>query len=238
MDINCDLGEGMNNDAQIMPHISRCNIACGGHAGDAEIMNRSIDFALEHGVAIGAHPSYPDRYNFGRKSMDMAPEVLKNTLITQIHELSRFARQHGTQLSHVKPHGALYHDLASNSELGRIFLDAVAEVLGETVIITAPYSVLFKAPPQGQKHTLWSEGFIDRGYHSDLRLVSRGQEGAIIDNPDHAYQQFLSLCNGQINSVEGQTIPILVNTCCLHSDHPNALSIAQRIGQNSGNYEV
>ena len=80
MDINCDLGEGMNNDAQIMPHISRCNIACGGHAGDAEIMNRSIDFALEHGVAIGAHPSYPYRYNFGRKSMDMAPEVLKNSL--------------------------------------------------------------------------------------------------------------------------------------------------------------
>ena len=237
MDINCDLGEEMANDAQIMPHISRCNIACGGHAGDAEIMNRSIELALKHGVAIGAHPSYPDKENFGRLSMSLTPKALKETLFQQIQELSLYAHQQGTKLSHVKPHGALYHDLARNSELGGLFLEVVSEVLGETIIITAPYSVMFKAP-QGQKHTLWSEGFIDRGYQSDLHLVSRDQKHAIIHDPDQAYQQFLSLCNGQITSVEGQTMPIKVHTCCMHSDHPNALLIAQRINLNCGNHEV
>jgi len=237
MDINCDLGEGMYNDAQIMPHISRCNIACGGHAGDPEIMQRSIELALKHGVAIGAHPSYPDKENFGRQSMSIAPEALKNTLIAQIHELNEFAHEQGTRLSHVKPHGALYHDLAQNSELGRLFLEAVTEVIGAAIIITAPNSVLVQ-DPLSEKHILWSEGFIDRRYHEDLNLISRANEHAIIHDPEEAYKQYLSLCNGQITSLEGHIIPIEVNTSCIHSDHPNALLIAQRINLNCNNHEA
>jgi len=177
-------------------------------------MQRSIELAVKHGVAIGAHPSYPDKDNFGRLSMSLTPQALKETLFQQIQELSLYAHQQGTKLSHVKPHGALYHDLARNSELGRLFLEVVSEVLGETIIITAPNSIMFNAP-LGPKHILWSEGFIDQ-----------------------AHQQFLSLCNGHITSIEGQNIPIKVHTCCIHSDHPNALLIAQRINLNCGNHEV
>ena len=227
----------MTNEAQIMPHISRCNIACGGHAGTPEIMRRSIELALKNGVAIGAHPSYPDKANFGRKSMPITPEALKNTLVAQIQKLNEFAHEQGAQLSHVKPHGALYHDLAESLELGRIFSDAVREVLGTTTIITAPYSVLFD-DQMNQPHTLWAEGFIDRRYHHDLRLVSRANEQAIIHDPELAYEQYLSLCSGKISSLEGPIIPIQVKTCCLHSDHPNALIIAQRLNLNKKNNEV
>jgi UPF0271 protein len=228
MDINCDLGEGMANDAQIMAYISRCNIATGAHAGSRDLIIKTMRLAQEHQVAIGAHPSYADRQNFGRISMDLPRDQLKNSLLQQLELMLECADICGVSLTHIKPHGALYHDVAKNSELAVMLMDVVKELCPKAIVITAANSVLFDLGHWPQE-AIWAESFIDRRYSPDLSLVSRNEPEAIIHDPDQAKQQFLNLCAGQAQTNDGQLLPLSSRTSCIHSDHPNALAIAKAI---------
>lgn len=228
MDINCDLGEGMANDTQIMAYISRCNIATGAHAGSPDLILKTMRIALEHQVAIGAHPSYADRQNFGRISLDLPHTQLKNSLQEQLELMLECADICGVPLTHIKPHGALYHDVAKTPEIAELLMDVVKELCPEAIVITAANSVLFHLGdlPLG---AIWAESFIDRRYNPDLSLVSRSEPEAIIHDPDQAKQQFLNLCAGQVQTIEGKLLSLNSRTSCIHSDHPNALAIAKAI---------
>jgi len=228
MDINCDLGEGMANDAQIMAYISRCNIATGAHAGSRDLIIKTMRLAQEHQVAIGAHPSYADRQNFGRISMDLPHDQLKNSLLQQLELMLECADICDVSLTHIKPHGALYHDMAKNPELAVLLMDVVKELCPKAVVIAAANSVLFDLGHWPQE-AIWAESFIDRRYNPDLSLVSRNEPEAIIHDPDEATQQFLDLCAGQVRTIDGQILPLSSRTCCIHSDHPNALAIAKAV---------
>jgi len=228
MDINCDLGEGMANDAQIMAYISRCNIATGAHAGSRDLILKTMHLAQEHQVAIGAHPSYADRQNFGRISMDLPHDQLKDSLREQLELMLECADICGVTLTHIKPHGALYHDVAKTPELAVILMGVVKELCPKAIVITAANSVLFHLGDWPQE-AIWAESFIDRRYNPDLSLVSRSEPEAIIHDPDQAKQQFLNLCAGRVHTIDDQLIPLSSRTCCIHSDHPNALAIAKAI---------
>ena len=228
MDINCDLGEGMANDAQIMAYISRCNIATGAHAGSRDLILKTMRLAQEHEVAIGAHPSYADRQNFGRISMDLPNDQLKDSLLQQLELMLECADICGVTLTHIKPHGALYHDVAKTPEIAELLMDVVKELCPKAVVITAANSVLFHLGDLPQE-AIWAESFIDRRYNPDLSLVSRSEPEAIIHDPDQAKQQFLNLCAGRVHTIDDQLLPMSSRTCCIHSDHPNALAIAKAI---------
>jgi UPF0271 protein len=229
MDINCDLGEGMANEAQIMAYISRCNIATGAHAGSRELILKTMRLAQKNQVAIGAHPSYPDLKNFGRISLDLPHLELKKSLHAQLKLMLECAEICGVSLTHVKPHGALYHDVAQNPDLALLLMNVVKELCQQAAVITAANSVLFDLGDWPQE-AIWAESFIDRRYNPDLSLVSRKDPEAIIHDPDHAKEQFLNLCAGQVQTIDGQLLPLNSRTCCIHSDHPNALAIAKAIG--------
>jgi UPF0271 protein len=228
MDINCDLGEGMAHDRLIMPYITRCNIACGAHAGSKDLIIKTIQIAQEYGVEIGAHPSYPDRENFGRISMKMDITELKQSMKRQLEMFLEAAELCGAKMSHVKPHGALYHDVANKPDIAQAFLEVIDELYPEIILITSVNSVLFNNSTT-LNHILWPESFIDRSYRSDLTLVPRQEDNSIIHDPKIAQQQFLNLRKGRVQSVDGKLLDIQTMTCCIHSDHPNSLEIAKAI---------
>ena len=218
----------MANDAQIMAYISRCNIATGAHAGSRDLILKTMRLAQEHQVAIGAHPSYADRQNFGRISMDLPNDQLKDSLLQQLELMLECADLCDVTLAHIKPHGALYHDVAKTPELAVMLMDVVKELCPKAILITAANSVLFHLGDLPQE-AIWAESFIDRRYNPDLSLVSRNEPEAIIHDPDQAKQQFLDLCAGQVRTIDDQLIPMRSRTCCIHSDHPNALAIAKAV---------
>jgi len=228
MDINCDLGEGIAHDRLIMPYINRCNIACGAHAGSKDLIIKTIQMAQEYGVDIGAHPSYPDRENFGRISMIMDVKELKQSLQHQLEMFLEAAELCGAKMSHVKPHGALYHDVANKPEMALVFLEVIDEVCPEILLITSVNSVLFNSFTR-PNHLIWPESFIDRRYRSDLTLVPRQEHNSIIHDPKIAQRQFLNLREGRVQSIEGSLHAIQTMTCCIHSDHPNSLEIAKAV---------
>lgn len=231
-DINCDLGEGSGNDEQLMPFIDSCNIACGGHFGTLTTMQETINSAQNHQVKIGAHPSYPDTENFGRQIMAISETDLRHSLVEQMLCFKQACQLQGAELHHIKLHGALYNVAAQDSKIATLVLSAISKVM-ENTIIYAPYaSVLAKLAQQ--KFTVMNEAFIDRRYHSDLNLVSRHHALAVIDDPQQAWQQFLSMVNeNQITSIEGQTVTIKAETFCLHGDAKNALAIIKMIRNKS-----
>lgn len=218
----------MAHDRLIMPYITRCNIACGAHAGSKDLIIKTIQIAQEYGVEIGAHPSYPDRENFGRISMKMDITELKQSMKRQLEMFLESTELCGAKMSHVKPHGALYHDVANKPDIAQAFLEVIGEVCPEIILITSVNSVLFNNSTT-LNHILWPESFIDRSYRSDLTLVPRQEDNSIIHDPKIAQQQFLNLKKGRVQSVDGKLLDIQTMTCCIHSDHPNSLEIAKAI---------
>ena len=218
----------MAHDRLIMPYITRCNIACGAHAGSKDLIIKTIQIAQEYGVEIGAHPSYPDRENFGRISVNMDITELKQSMKRQLEMFLEATELCGAKMSHVKPHGALYHDVANKPDIAQAFLEVIDEVCPEIILITSVNSVLFNNSTT-LNHILWPESFIDRSYRSDLTLVPRQEDNSIIHDPKIAQQQFLNLRKGRVQSVDGKLLDIQTMTCCIHSDHPNSLEIAKTI---------
>ncbi|GGW32389.1 5-oxoprolinase subunit PxpA [Arenibacter certesii] len=225
IDINCDLGEGFNNEDLIMPYISSCNIACGGHAGDRETMKRAAGLAMEYKVLIGAHPSYPDQKNFGRITMDIPDLELIQCIRAQITGLESVLKEFNIPLSHIKPHGALYNDIAKNRRLANIVIVAI-EDYKEKAVLYAPYGSKFGEVAVANGFQVKYEAFADRNYNADGSLVSRTQRNALIQDPVEVLEHLRYIVkNQEVITVDGNSIKLLADTYCIHGDEPSTLQI-------------
>lgn len=229
VDINCDMGEGMNNEEAIMPFISSANIACGYHAGDEDIMKRTIELALKHGVSIGAHPSFPDRENFGRTEMRLEPDVLYDMIVLQIKILDTIAEMSDAGLHHVKPHGALYNMAAKDPELASIIARAVKDSDPDLILYGLSGSHLISEARSIGLRTA-SEAFADRTYRDDGSLTPRTEPNALIEDTKEVLRQVKQMMQeGTVRTVSGKTIPILAETICIHGDGAHAVEFAKAI---------
>ena len=228
--LNADIGElpGMDGralDRAILDIVSRCNIACGGHAGDTDSMIATVKAAKARKVLIGAHPSYPDRKNFGRASVRMSREALESSLLMQVRTLMRIAQLDNAQLTHLKPHGALYNDAATAPDLAGLIGGATRQ-LGILALMGPPGSALQSAADQYGLEFI-AEGFADRRYNPDGSLVSRNTSGAVLDHVDDITEQALQLVRCEsLKAIDGTSIDMKVDSICLHSDTSDAIKAA------------
>lgn len=229
VDLNADLGEGCAFDEALLGLVSSANIACGWHAGDAATMHRTVRWALERHVAVGAHPSFPDRENFGRSEMHLSDEEIYAGVMYQIGALAAMVRAQGGRLAHVKPHGALYNQAARDPALAEVIVNAVRDVDSHLAVFGLAGGELVKAA-RAAGLTAVEEVFADRGYNPDGSLVKRGTPGALIDDEDAALAQTLTMIREQrVRAIDGSWVPIRAQTVCLHGDGPHAVAFAQRI---------
>jgi UPF0271 protein len=228
VDLNADVGEGMD-DAELMPYVTSANVACGMHAGDPVTMDQTVELALSRGVRVGAHPGYPDRENFGRVAIEMAADEIENLVVYQVSALEGFVRSRGSRLTHVKPHGALYHSGAEFPDVARAIAEGVRRVGTELVLVGASASMLVGAGREAGLPVA-EEAFADRRYRSDGTLVPRGRPGALITDPDEAAEQAVQLArDGVVVADDSSRISVRADTICLHGDTPGAAEIARRI---------
>lgn len=225
IDINCDMGEGIGNEVDLMPFISSCNIACGGHAGDRETMIKVVALALENGVRVGAHPSYPDREHFGRKTMAISENKLTESVRTQIGELEGILKLFDLPLNHIKPHGALYNDVAMNKRLARQFISAIAAYKESTYLFVPYGSAIAEVAITNGFRTKY-EAFADRNYNPDLSLVSRSEQNAHIQDPEMVLNHVLRIIiEKEVMAINGTAVKIEADTLCIHGDGPTTLQI-------------
>lgn len=234
IDLNCDCGESfgvyrLGQDADIMPWVSSVNIACGFHAGDPAVMQQTVRLALEHQVAIGAHPGLPDLVGFGRRNMAITPEEAYAMVQYQVGALAAMVHAQGGHLHHVKPHGALYNMAAKNAALARAIALAVADFDADLVLYgLAGSELIVQASAAGLN--VASEVFADRSYLSDGSLTPRTQAGALLDSDETAVAQVLDMVlKQQVRAVSGDVVALEAHTVCLHGDGAHALSFAQII---------
>jgi UPF0271 protein len=229
IDLNCDLGEGAENDAGLMPLITSANIACGGHAGDQATMRAAVELAQKHGVAIGAHPGFPDRENFGRRELALSAEEIWATVMIQIVALRAFA-----PLRHVKPHGALYNLAAHDATVAGVVADAVLAVDKDIVLFALAGSELVNTG-RARGLRVAEEAFADRTYQADGSLSPRSQPGALIANEDAMAAQVLRMIReGKVRSTDGTDVPVKADTICIHGDGPHAVAFARRLNGELG----
>lgn len=233
MELNADLGESwydrrIGNDAELMPYLDACNVACGFHGGDALTMRQTVALALDHGVKIGAHPSFPDRRHFGRRILHLPVDQLTALLLYQVGALSAMARAAGTTLHHLKLHGALYHYADEQPPVAA----AVVEVMGmlDIGILYGPPSGALEAACRPADVTFLAEGFVDRVYEPTLHLRSRQKENASIADPAGAAEQARQLMQeGKVTASDGRQYCLRVRTLCIHGDHPGAVARARAV---------
>jgi 5-oxoprolinase (ATP-hydrolysing) subunit A len=229
IDLNCDVGEGCDNDAELLRLVTSANIACGYHAGDSDTMRRTVDLAIENGVSIGAHPGYRDRENFGRIAMNLSSSEVTNTVIDQIGALAKIARAAGASLTHVKPHGALYNQSASDPELAETISGAVKSFDSQLTLVGLSGSHSIESAKKIGLRTA-SEVFADRSYQTDGTLTPRTQSDALIREAAKASVQVLDMIKyGRVRSTDGIMIQIVAETVCIHGDGENAVSLARSI---------
>jgi len=229
IDINCDMGEGMGNESYVMPFISSANIACGGHAGNADSIKRTIEIAQKNNVAIGAHPSYIDRENFGRVSQFISVLELAELIADQYYQFEKIANQLGTPIHHVKLHGALYNDCAKDALLSKTFIQTI-QAIDPTLIIyglsgshTIQESIMAGQP-------FFREAFADRTYQNNGQLTPRYLDHAMIDEVEQVINQVISLIQqNKVISIQGDIIDLKVDTICIHGDGPNAITFSESI---------
>ena len=229
IDLNADLGEGCGDDEALMTIVSSCNIACGGHAGDAESMARTASSAIANGVAVGAHPGYPDREGFGRESGFMRGGDLYDSLTEQVRALADIAANLGAKLVHVKPHGALYNDAVRDAELADVIARVTAEAPGSPALMGMAGTELEYA---AERHSLRfvAEAFIDRAYEADGTLVSRKEPGAVHEDLNVATTQAVRLAkDGEVTARAGEQISVQADTLCIHGDTPGAVEKARAV---------
>lgn len=230
IDLNVDLGEGFGNDEAILEHVSSINVACAWHAGSAEEMLSLVRAARLRGVAIGAHPSFPDRVNFGRREMNLPLPSVRAGVLYQIGALEGIVRAEGGELAHVKAHGALYNQAARDPELARCIARTIRDFNPNLPVMGLAGSQ-FIAVLRAEGVPAIEEGFADRRYTPDGSLTNRSLPGALIEDEADVLAQVLSLVkNGTAIAVDGSTCRIRVGTICLHGDGPHALEYARAIG--------
>ncbi len=226
--LNSDVGEEAGFDDQIMKYISWCNIACGAHAGGDVIIQKTIDLAQAHDVKIGAHPSYPDRENFGRKPMSLKYEDLVSVLTDQIAIVKKYADQSGVKLHHVKPHGALYNEAIKNDEVASAIIQSVKNVDKSLVIISTKESS-FSYLCEGEIGIKY-EVFADRNYAKDLSLVPRSEKKAVLFDPEKILDHvFRMISEGKVKTIEGEERSVFFDTICVHGDNPKSVQILEYI---------
>lgn len=229
IDINCDVGEGIGNDELIMPYISSANIACGYHAGDEKIMKQTVELCKKYSVAVGAHPSYPDRENFGRTDMLLHPGEIYEMIVKQINSLEKIAAAADVPLHHVKPHGALYNMAARDRGLAPFVALAIVDTNSKYLLYGLSGSYLVKEGKHLGLKTI-NEVFADRTYKDDGSLTSRAKPGALIENTDEAIAQVLQMVkDGTVTSISGKKVPIIAETICIHGDGVHAVEFAKAI---------
>ncbi|WP_354692558.1 5-oxoprolinase subunit PxpA [Phytobacter sp. RSE-02] len=229
IDLNADLGEGCGNDAALLKLVSSANIACGFHAGDAQTMHECVQEALKNGVAVGAHPSFPDRENFGRTAMQLPPQTVYAQTLYQCGALAAIVRAEGGRMVHVKPHGMLYNQAAVDPTLAEAIARAVRDCDPSLILVGLAGSELIRAAKHLQLTTR-EEVFADRGYQDDGTLVPRSQPGALITDDETALTQTLGMVlSGKVKSVNGRDISLRAQTVCLHGDGEHALAFARRL---------
>lgn len=232
IDINCDLGEGVGNEAKLMPYISSCNIACGAHAGSVDIIDDVITLAHKHNVKIGAHPSYPDRENFGRKKIDMPLDELQLTLIDQINLLKQHCEALTNKpINHIKAHGALYNSSAVEEDIAKTVVKAILQTAPHAKLFVPPHSVIEKEALKSNINICY-EVFADRNYRDDLTLVPRSEHHAVITNKKDVVDHILNMVlNQHVKTVSGKNMQIKADTCCVHGDNQQAVEIVEFLHQ-------
>lgn len=227
IDLNADLGEEYGDDAAIFPFLSSANIACGAHAGGSRIMDQALGLAARHGVTVGAHVGYEDKANFGRVALDVPQEALRASIERQIAKLQHLASRFGIDVKYVKPHGALYHRVATDVQQAQALVDAV-RACDPTLELLVPFSPLLHgvAAPLRCRH----EFFADRGYHLDGTLVSRTETAAHVVSVEAVVARTLRwLREGILESVEGKAMHIDADSICIHGDSPAAVAVAKAL---------
>lgn len=229
IDLNCDLGEGFENDDLIMPYISSASIACGYHAGNEETMKKTVDLCLKHQVAIGAHPSFLDKENFGRIDMHLGLNEIYDLIADQVQLMIKIAKISGADVQHVKPHGALYNMAAKSIKISSVIALAIKDINEKLILFGLSGSHLInEAKKIGLKSC--SEVFADRTYREDGRLTARSDPKALITDSDMAIAQVLQMINkGTVTATTGKEIPVLADTVCLHGDGEHAVEFAKKI---------
>lgn len=231
IDLNADLGEGGLHDEALLQIITSANIACGGHAGDQASMRQTVKLAKQCKVLIGAHPSYPDRINFGRQPVNLPLKALATSLQQQIGALKQICDDLGVKLHHVKPHGALYNQAADNSDLGQVIINVIKRVdPGLKLMVLAGCSLVYQA--RAQHIDVIEEAFADRAYLANGALASRCLAGAVIEAPQTVMQQVENIINSKpISTLDGKSVIIKAKSICLHGDNEHALSFARLISK-------
>ena len=234
IDLNCDMGESygawrMGADAEIMPLISSANIACGFHGGDPATIRKTVRLAVDHGVAVGAHPSLPDLQDFGRRVMKISQQDMYDLIVYQAGAVEAFARAAGARLHHVKCHGALYNMAANDEALSDAMARAVGD-LGSKVMLYALSNSLMMKIAKNKKVPVLGEVFADRGYSDDGTLAPRDRPGGMIEDELQSVKQALGMVEGGfVVSLSGKRVPVAADTLCLHGDQPGAVAFAKAI---------
>ena len=234
IDLNCDLGEGFGNyvagpDALLLKYISSCSIACGYHAGDPLIILEAIKLGLKRNISIGAHPSYPDRQGFGRRSMGLNLNEYYAFVLYQISAMKGMVESQGGRLNHVKPHGALYNDSALDENITTCIYEAIISI-GEDLCVYGLSNTAHEYIANKLGISFIPEAFADRKYHSDGTLVARSNSAAILENTGEVIKQVMGLIDHQdVVSIEGKKVNIPAKTICFHGDHSRTLLILQEV---------
>ncbi len=234
IDLNCDMGESfgawkMGNDEDVLPYVTSANIACGFHAGDPGTMRRTVAAALQHNVAIGAHPGLPDLVGFGRRTMDVSAQDVYDLVVVQVGALAAVAASQGARLHHVKAHGALYNMAASRSDIAAAIASAVRDVDTRLVLFALAGSAQVQAGFEAGL-SVAQEVFADRSYQRNGLLTPRSQPGAMITDVEQATAQVLQMVKqGTVTSVDGHVVQLTANTLCIHGDQPDAVEFARHL---------
>ncbi|MDO5059301.1 MAG: 5-oxoprolinase subunit PxpA [Neisseria sp.] len=229
VDLNADLAEGCGNDEALLGLVTSANICCGLHAGNAEEMRKALQWAKQNGVRVGAHPSFPDRENFGRSAMNLPPEELRAHLLYQLGALQALCRAEGLVFDYVKPHGALYNQAAKDAELAALIAQTVKAFNPDLKLMALSGSLLLEAGRQAGLGVI-SEVFADRRYMPDGTLVPRSRPDAQVDSDEEAIAQVLQMVkDGSVTAVDGSRVTVQADSVCLHGDGAHALEFAARI---------
>jgi UPF0271 protein len=234
IDLNCDMGESygawrMGDDAGVMPHVSSANVACGFHAGDPSTIRATVRLAVDHGVAVGAHPSFPDLQGFGRRAMKISAQECYDLVLYQAGAVEAFARAAGARLHHVKIHGMLYNVAAKDAELADAIARATRDLGAGVSLYALSGSAMVDAAERYGVHAV-GEVFADRTYQPDGTLTPRGQPGAMITDESESVAQALRMVEeGLVRSQTGADVPVAAGTLCLHGDQPGAVSFAKAL---------
>jgi len=235
IDLNADVGESfgawsMGQDAEVLAFVTSANVACGFHAGDPEVMDRTVALAVKAKVAIGAHPGHPDLRGFGRRALQASPAEIERDVLYQIGALQAFARAHATRVGHVKPHGALYNQAAEDDAVARAIARGVARAGRDLVLVGLASTEAMRRAAEAEGVRFAAEAFADRRYTPAGTLQSRREAGSVLTDPAAAAAQAVRLATeGRVTATDGRDVVLRADTLCLHGDNPAAVANAAAV---------